>query len=394
MNTEIPEIYCNFHTNKCKEHTDIYIQHYLPCPYPNCKSGLLSSEFIDKGSPMNLNGKIIYQNENIYIRESWKGLDGEVKYIWIKKKRFTPYCIRNIIYNEIFKIVNNKSSDLIYHYTNREALSKILESNEIWLTDWKDTNDKEEIKHGLKIAEKFNNDKLNIKSKVKKNNYFIASFSYEINNITLFDRYADNAKGVAIEFYTEFNIKNNFWYKNIEFTNLMPIIYNEEIQKKIMQHMFYILENVKKWIYQSDEYINRKNKLISKKKRINFLEKDFIRITEEVISFFKHPSFKDERETRWFFKYDTKHIKKYKFSIKSKTFNSKNYYTSTDVHNMSLSEIYKFDNNKEKIKLPIKNIILGSRVKNKKQVIKEIKELCIKFGFEDVGVKVSDIPYK
>ena len=53
--------------------------------------------------------------------------------------------------------------------------------------------------------------------KINKNSYFMASFSYEVNKVTLFSIYANNAEGIAIGFDTKHdwqNIKKNFWIKN------------------------------------------------------------------------------------------------------------------------------------------------------------------------------------
>ena len=380
----------------CKEHQNIYTHFYLPCPHPNCPNGLDSDKFIDKGFPVNNNEKIEYNFSSTYIRKDWDGINGDKKYIWIQEDE--PFLFNsNIIYDEVFKFVQNKSSESIYHYTSIDTLYKILESNELRLTEWKCTNDKKEIKHGLQLANEFNNDNLDIEHIINKNNYFITSFSYEINKVTLFDRYADNAKGVAIEFDTNFygNARESFWYKNSNFTKLMPVIYDEETQRKILQYAFYIYEVSKQWLRDSKDFYTPTKKLISKKKREKKIKQYFLTTLEEIISFFKHPSFEDERETRWLYRYEKKFVKKHKFnSIKMKNFNAKNYYTSTDVHNMSFEKAYNFQNIKDDIKLPIKSIILGSRVENQEKVISKIKEQCNKFGFQDVEIKVSDIPLR
>ncbi|QOY55704.1 DUF2971 domain-containing protein [Candidatus Sulfurimonas marisnigri] len=386
MKDNIPEINSYFGFNKCKEHKNIYISDQLPCPHPNCKHGLQSETFIDNGIP--------YSNKIIYIRKSWKGFNGENKYIWIREDELIIY-ISNIIYDEVFQIIKGKSSDSIYHYTTLDTLNKILESNELWLTEWKCTNDKVEIKHGLKITDEFNRDRLKIEDNLKTNNYFISSFSYEINNVTLFDRYADKAQGVAIEFDTKFDCipRENFWYRNAEFMKLMPVIYEEDIQRKIIQYAFSIYENTKEWLAESKEHYNFDGKVVSKKERKKMLEKFFITTIEEIISFFKHPSFKDEREIRWLYRFDSDFIKEHKFNLKMKKLNDKSYYTSTDAHDMSYQNYYNLDE-KSKINLPIKSIILGSKVENQKKVISELNERCKMFGFQNIEIRVSEIPYR
>lgn len=396
MENDIPKIHSYHGYNECKEHTNIYIDRDLPCPYPNCKEGIKSDKFIDKGFPINNSGKIEYHHEETYIRKSWNDLKGNTTYKWINENQPLTY-IHNIIYDEIYKNFKDKRYETIYHYTTIDTLYKILESNELWLTEWRCTNDSSEIKHGLQLVNEFNKDQLELERVVNKNNYFITSFSYEINKVTLFDRYANKAEGVAIEFDTNSydNARKSFWYKNLEFVKLMPVIYDEETQKKILQYAFYIYEISKQWLCESKDFYTSANKLISKKKRGKLIKKYFLTTLEEIISFFKHPSFEDERETRWLFRYDKKFIKKHKLhTIEMKNFNEKNYFTSSDVHNMSYEKAYGFQKLENKIKLPIKSIILGSRVQNKEQVVTEIKKQCLKFCFEDVEIKISDLPYK
>ena len=61
---------------------------------------------------------------------------------------------------------------------------------------------------------------------------------------------------------------------------------------------------------------------------------------------------------------------------------------------MSFDNYHGFNNKKHKIKLPIKSIILGSRVEDKEKIIIQIKEKCEKFGFQDIEIKISDLPYQ
>lgn len=367
MKNIIPEIFSYHGLNKCNIHNNIYINRSLPCPYPNCKDGIKYDKFIDKGIPLNINGNIEYNYETTYIRKSWNDLNGNTKYIWTIENEPTTY-IRNIIYDEIYSILENKRYETIYHYTDIKTLCKILKSNELWLTEWKCTNDKTEIKHGLEIAKEFNNDNLDLDHIINKNNYFITSFSHEINKKTLFDEYADKGKGVAIGFNVNLNHlsrKENFWHKNLEFMDLMPVIYDLETQKKILKYSFYIYELAKQWIYESEDYYS-KDKLIPKEEFEDDLKDSFLRNLEEIISFFKDDFFRNEREIRWLYKYDSDFINKYGFNIKMKEFNDKKYYTSKDVHSMAYGSYYDIDEIYN-IRLPIKSIILGSRVEKKKR---------------------------
>lgn len=387
MIKETPEIN-SFFSNNCKEHTNIYINRQLPCPYPTCEHGVNSNKITKKS--------ILNDRKTIYIRKSFNGIKGNKKFIWIREDE---YFIKpsEIIDDEIFHYFQYKENIDIYHYTNLDTLFKILESNELWLTEWMCTNDKLEIQHGLEIVNKFCNNKIDINQKINKNSYFMASFSYEVNKVTLFSIYANNAEGIAIGFDTKHdwqNIKKNFWIKNYDFMKLIPIIYDEDIQQKIVEYSFYIHEVIKKWIVNSKQSVNVNGNPITNENKIKGLESMFIAYIEKTIAFFKHSAFSDEREVRWLYTYDNEFIEKYKLHIEKKQEGRKNYYTSTDAHDMGFDNYYEFNNKKHKIKLPIKSIILGSRVADKENVINQIKDKCKKFGFQDIEVKISDLPYQ
>lgn len=388
MKNSIPKITSYLGYNKCREHTHIHMNKQLPCPYPDCEYGINSDKVIAKSTLIN--------NETMYIRKSFNGINGNKKFIWIREDE---YFIKpsEIIDDEVFQYFKYKKNMDIYHYTNIDALFKILDSNELWLTEWMCTNDKLEIRHGLEIANNICNNRLNLEQNINKNSYFIASFSYEINKITLFNSYANNSEGVAIGFDTQHdwqNINHNFWIKNYDFMKLMPIIYDVNIQQKIIEYAFYIYEIIKDWLVNSKQSYNVYGNPIANENKEKGLEDMFIAYLEKTIAFFKHPAFSDEREVRWLYTYDSEFIKKYKLHIEKKQNATKNYYASADAHNMSFDNYYEFNHEIHNIKLPIKSIVLGTRIKNKQEVINKIKNECEKFGFKDVEIKVSDLPYQ
>ena len=378
----------NFFSNNCKEHTNIYINRQLPCPYPNCEYGVNSNKITKKS--------ILNDRKTIYIRKSFNGIEGNERFIWIREDEYF-IKLSEIIDDEVFHYFQYKENINIYHYTNLNTLFKILESNELWLTEWMCTNDKVEIQHGLEIVNNICNNKIDVNHKIDKNSYFMASFSYEVNKVTLFRSYANNADGVAIGFDTKHdwqNINDNFWIKNYDFMKLMPIIYDVNIQTKIIEYAFYVYEVIKDWLVNSKQSYNVYGNPITNENKEEGLKGMFIAYIEKTIAFFKHPSFSDEREVRWLYTYDYEFIEKYQLHIDKKQIGTKNYYTSTDAHNMSFDNYHGFNNKKHKIKLPIKSIILGSRVEDKEKIIIQIKEKCEKFGFQDIEIKISDLPYQ
>jgi hypothetical protein len=390
---ELPKIQSYPNYSKCHEHKGIYIRRDLPCPYPNCEHGVSSDSFIDTGFPIiTQDNTIEYPYSSTYIRKEWKGLNGTTKYIWNIEEDIYP-SIRNIIFDEVYKKIKKITSNEIYHYTKLDTLYKILESNGLRLTEYNYTNDPVEIKHGIELLQKIDNkDVVKIVKKLENNelSFFLASFSDEINKRTLFNEYADNAQGVAIGFDTDYNKENNFWYSDFQLLRLMPVIYEVEVQKKILDFAFYIFEIAKEWIYADKECFDYKNNLISKKERKEVLLDDFTRIVEELIAFFKHDSFDAEKEIRWLYMRDVRIMKSLQYELLDvRNNNNKNYYTSCDIAKASSkSEEHK------SIRLPIKSIVLGAKVENKDKTINEIKNKLIECGFNDVSIEISNLPYK
>ncbi|MFO1169699.1 MAG: DUF2971 domain-containing protein [Hyphomicrobiaceae bacterium] len=105
----------------------------------------------------------------------------------------------------------------VYHYTDMAGFAGIIGSNEIWFTDTNYLNDPSEFHYGMGLAvdslERFaasNNE--NVKRFCRLTNdalvsthkslflHFIACFSLSNNDLSQWRSYADNARGVAIEF--------------------------------------------------------------------------------------------------------------------------------------------------------------------------------------------------
>lgn len=109
----------------------------------------------------------------------------------------------------------------LYHYTNAQGLRGILESGQVWFTDYMHLNDPSELTHGIKMAHDvaqflcegadgrvrlFLDDFVNM---LRPDNFagnlefFIASFSRKRDDLSQWRAYADNGKGYAIGFAPE-----------------------------------------------------------------------------------------------------------------------------------------------------------------------------------------------
>lgn len=124
------------------------------------------------------------------------------------------------------RIINHNYGESLCHYTSISALYGIIQNQELWLGNTATMNDKSEIKYFIqKMQNAIQNDicleKLNacdcFFDKVFKridNEYpFAISFSRLKDNAAQWERYADNANGVCIEFNTK-RLMNLFYYSN------------------------------------------------------------------------------------------------------------------------------------------------------------------------------------
>lgn len=162
--------------------------------------------------------------------------------------------MRSDIAEKIALESREKHGDTLYHYTTIEALNGMLfGKKELWLGDASLMNDKKELTDfvdNLKIAM---NDIINpehieelrvffekVNQTVKQSYPYIMSFSKRKDDAAQWERYADNARGICIEFNTG---------------NMAKVVYATE-QPAILQQVFYDYdarqhehcEYIKNWI--------------------------------------------------------------------------------------------------------------------------------------------------
>jgi hypothetical protein len=106
----------------------------------------------------------------------------------------------------------------LYHYTDGHGLKGILESGQVWLTDYRHLNDPSELTHGIDMArdvvrligngadgrvrlflENFA-DLFTHRNLVTTLEFFIASFSHARDDLSQWRAYSDNGRGFAIGF--------------------------------------------------------------------------------------------------------------------------------------------------------------------------------------------------
>lgn len=186
----------------------------------------------------------------------------------------------------------------VYHYTLMDTLQKILEKKQLRFTNREYLNDESEGTYVLKLCkEKIDDLWSNENSEEKKAfckyldevlagdhrdvfQIYQVSFSCKADSLTMWNYYAGGS-GCCIQFYDELlaNFRNKL--KEAKPDNLLflygKVIYNENKQVKTLKKIF------EKYAFDCDN---------------DYWMYCFVQSILRIGAFFKHPGFKDERESR------------------------------------------------------------------------------------------------
>ncbi len=200
---------------------------------------------------------------------------------------------------------------IVYHYCSMETFQKIIENRTLRFSDITKSNDSQEIiwivnfivsaltKEYEKQSEEFKG-KCPLEKVIKRQTtlfvnrywgeyspytYFVSCFSDEKNSLNMWERYADNGKGVAIGFndlYLENLVGTSdcFQYGTVDYVDIS----NTSILSKETAQLFEKLNEV----VNKGENINYNNPIYDKYVKNIFLKAVFC----------KHPCFEDEKEKR------------------------------------------------------------------------------------------------
>jgi hypothetical protein len=116
----------------------------FPCPWPDCQYGHPSSE-------LKIDGRLVHRQQfgNDVVR---------VAYAWVIDSVDAAYCAAQLTRRSI-ALMNGElpvltDDGLFYHFTSAAGLTGILESGELWLTEYLDLADRTELRHGVEVAER------------------------------------------------------------------------------------------------------------------------------------------------------------------------------------------------------------------------------------------------
>jgi len=278
----------------------------------------------------------------------------------------------------------------LYHYTNDIGLNGILESGALRFTDIFGVNDPSELKHGfshsLKILEKLaasgsplekqfvNRFHELYESQLDKTaHFFICSFSKVKDDLAQWRAYADNGRGYNLVFDGAL-LENGFAKPNetpSDSNTTFSVRYNDsethEIHNKIVKNLFHLVSFVGSQRLEPsirDNFLKRLSSELS------------VRLIHSAI-FYKHEAYMPESEYRFMqiFRGDKP---------------APNLKERPRSYGMVRYTEYEW---KEGYKDALKKIIIGPSADKRKA--RDFAESCLeKYGFTDVSIEESEIPYR
>lgn len=189
----------------------------------------------------------------------------------------------------------SKIPEYLFHYTNLNALSGIVEERKFRMSKIQYLNDTEEFEYTLNMARRVIKQEITscnpeekelleeISSRIsakRRLNIFVACLTSKENSLSQWRSYADNAHGICIRFDTNHltdsleNAETNFHF--------WKCIYSEATQWAILTELI-------------DNTIREFRKLDDSKENLIIR---FIKLLIRIAPIFKHPSFNEEEEWR------------------------------------------------------------------------------------------------
>lgn len=273
-------------------------------------------------------------------------------------------------------------ADEFCHYTNLSGLIGILESREIWLSDYRLLNDTKEVSYGRELAVKviseialseqdaefslFLQSIVSEISKPSNEQYYICSMSLAIDELVQWRAYAKDCDGVCIVF----NGNKGLWNKsNSHPTNIRQrrIVYKEHEQ----------IETLKEFI---DIYRSKFNEF---KSFIHPFKRDLAWLIEQQFIRFKHRQYESEQEIRLTIENLPKTLK-----MGSPMHRISNGLIVPYITTSYISDAPEITTQN----IPIKEIIVSSLAKQ--ETITSIKIYLENKGLNDIEVKKSTVNFR
>lgn len=369
-------------TYTCDQHAYTWV---LPCPWPGCPKGAESSSIIAT-TPGTC-------SETRFKRFQYASLSGEERFLWADDMGsfLTAGARAHMEAKRSGLLAGDPPPAVIYHYTDPSALLEIVESQEIWLTDYAYLNDSSEVEHGIalstRVLERFLNG-LGVAeglglilgaardhiSRIEDRRFAVACFSEIDDSLPQWRAYGSVAVGIMV---------GGLPFGHAPGAVLDRVIYDDAVQSRDLEitvHEHLEAAKVDAQIGRSDDPSLLGEVLAG-------------RIVQR-IGFFKHRSFSEEREVRFCFVEDARVNARLSVPVAPKRFRCRG---TTIVPYVGSSDIIFRDalssSTPARKKLPIADIVVGPGERSE-LVARGIRDLLDYHEYADTIVRHSAIPYR
>jgi hypothetical protein len=312
--------------------------------------------------------------------------------------------------SKVMERLQNKIKDrvtgTIYHYTKAEGFKGIIETNEIWMTNARFVNDKTELKASIEGSDIFNDirfenaefNKFKSSSReVNLDDYYLASFSKSTkeNSLAQFRAYGNYCIGFDAK-----KLNNN---------------------KSSLYKCVYSIIDIKKWIVRKDKLKEWKNECFEGEECKYHRLIAFSDVLSARFGKLKNRYYESEKEVRlvavssvsWefpnspelyceesaiYFRYDdffNVPVPYVKFFIPKKQIDIEE--LEELVRGKSQIEtkqiIKNLEMKRERELLPINEVIIGP-MQYQEEVLRATKIFLLENGYDEVNVRLSDIPFR
>lgn len=298
---------------------------------------------------------------------------------------------------ETIDIDTNKTPSELIHYTDSAGLLGIINSSSLWASHAQYLNDESEISYSHDLIEDIKNSilakypgnntdelhtnkifklrdfamRLSYKSMAPKpqNDVYLTSFCETEDVLSQWRSYSNIGNGYAIGFKTKKLKKLNAKFK------LRKVIYSREKQLQLLKKVIEIYIN---------SFIERMNdEQAFEDEMASAYVKDLEIRLLEYSTYFKHPSFKEEKEWRMVFIQDQEHSSD-EVNFRSSDRGIIPYLVLKNVNGNLESQIHN---------LPISKIVIGPTVPSQNQAKKAI-EMAVKRPYPKIDVRFSHVPLR
>jgi len=321
----------------------------------------------------------------------------------------------------------------IYHYTSVSSLYNIITldergSNSFYMTDADFSNDSSELLHGFKMINSVLGEHQNNPIEELKYRYFISCFCIEGDDLTQWKCYGKDGEGVCIEL--DLNPSQDDYFQLLH-NSVMPsnVFYHDETKREIVLTMKNIIDNSAKIpdmktintiaLIPLALFIPLVGSILMagtvqwlkkvQRSRIQAIEQICQTRVKEIESFFNSFGYEEMspdkriRLIAYLFCPSMKHVsyseeKEFRFIHYKKRDEAdgivRHYLNSRDVivpYVRSSDLLLPSDSGH---KLPISKVIVGSRVKDKKLVIRSIEQYMRSCGYTNPIVIESELTYR